>query len=450
MNLQGNTAVEVEELSWLASLPTGWTTKALSRVFEMIGSGHTPPSDNPAYYDGNCLWVTTGELREVGISETSKKITSDALNAFPALRIYPVGTLLIAMYGATIGRLGWLEAPAAVNQACCALARPASADARYVFYCFIAGQEALLLLSSGGGQPNVSQEKLRAFRIPQPPLPEQAYIASFLDREIGKIDALVAEQERLIALLKEKRQTVISQAVTKGMNPNVKMKDSDAEWLGEVPAHWSVRKLKSISRLETGHTPSRQHPEYWVEEECVIPWFTLADVGYLRDDRNIEIECTEQKISALGMENSAARLLPPDSVILSRTASVGFSGITTIALAVSQDFAVWICGGKLLSRYLLLCLRAMRTEFRRLMMGSTHQTIYMPDIEAFRIPLPGLDEQTDIVMAVAASVGAIDSLVEDSESAMALLRERRAALISAAVTGKIDVRNQAATAQAAA
>ena len=294
--------------------------------------------------------------------------------------------------------------------------------------------------SVSAAQPGLSVEAIARLQAPVPPLPEQHAIAAFLDRETAHIDAMVAEQERLIELLREKRQAVISHAVTKGLDPSVPMKDSGVEWLGMVPGHWEVRRILDLARLESGHTPSRQHDEYWVDAECSIPWFTLADVSFLRDLRNTTISTTSQKISPLGMANSAARLLPAGTVILSRTASVGFSGITTVDLAVSQDFAAWICGGELRPRFLLLSLRGMTQEFSRLMFGATHQTIYMPDIRAFRIALPSLAEQDGIVAATDGETARIDALVAEAEHAITLLQERRSALISAAVTGQIDVR----------
>jgi len=294
--------------------------------------------------------------------------------------------------------------------------------------------------STNTALPSMTKGALSSHRVAHPPLPEQTQIAAFLDRETAKIDGLVAEQRRLMALLKEKRQAVISHAVTQGLNPHAPMKPSGIEWLGDVPAHWEVRKLCNLARLESGHTPSRQRADYWIEEDCVIPWFTLADVGFLRDDRNIFIESTTQRISQVGIENSSARLLPPETVLLSRTASVGFSGITKISLAVSQDFAAWICSARIHPRYLLSSLRAMKPEFHRLMMGSTHQTIYMPDIEAFRVPVPPIIEQLAIVDFIEGETFKLDTLTLEAQRAIDLLQERRTALISAAVTGQIDVR----------
>ena len=167
-------------------------------------------------------------------------------------------------------------------------------------------------------------------------------------------------------------------------------KDSGVPWLGDVPMHWQVRRLKHLARLESGHTPSRAVAEYW--ENCTIPWVSLADVGRLRSGTVDTIEDTVEKISELGLANSSARLLPSGTVILSRTASVGYSAILGKPMATTQDFANWICGPGLRARYLLHALRAMTPEFRRLTMGSTHQTIYMPDIAQFVVAHPPLDE----------------------------------------------------------
>lgn len=333
-----------------------------------------------------------------------------------------------------------------------AVMRPRNISAAFLAHVFRAEFliSEIISRSVGVSYPAINASEIRKLKIPVPPVAEQSIIADFLARETAKIDALVAEQEQLVGLLQEKRHAVISEAVTKGLNQNVETKDSGVVWLGEVPEHWGIRKLRQLARLESGHTPSRQRPDYWIEDECVIPWFTLADVGYLRVERNTRIASTSQKISQVGLENSAARLLPSNTVILSRTASVGFSGIINFPLAVSQDFAAWICKPELDPTYLLFCLRAMKPEFKRLMMGSTHQTIYMPDIEAFRVPFPPLAEQVAIAEFVQTTTDEIDTLSTEAERGIELLRERRSALISAAVTGKIDVRGLAPAIQEAA
>jgi restriction endonuclease S subunit len=169
------------------------------------------------------------------------------------LFLYPPGTLLIAMYGATIGRLGILGILACTNQACCAFSHPVALDIKYAFYWLLMRRREIVLMSSGGGQPNVNQEKLRSLKIPAPGLDEQRTIATFLDRETAKIDALIAKKERLIELLQEKRAALISHAVTKGLDPSAPMKDSGVEWLGEIPEHWEVKQLKRLASLRAGY-----------------------------------------------------------------------------------------------------------------------------------------------------------------------------------------------------
>ncbi|MDQ8192448.1 restriction endonuclease subunit S [Roseibacillus persicicus] len=273
----------------------------------------------------------------------------------------------------------------------------------------------------------------------KPSLPEQIQIARFLDHETGKIDLLIEKQQELIALLKEKRQAVISHAVTKGLNPQAPLKDSGIEWLGQVPEHWNSGKTKFFADLRTGHTPSRSKPEYW--KDCYIPWFSLADVWQIRDSRNVYLDTTKEKISQRGLQNSAAELLPAGTVILSRTASVGFSGIMPKPMATTQDFVNWIPRPNLTSEYLLFVFRAMERVFESLKVGSTHKTIYMPDVLSFTTPIPPINEQNSIVSFVKKSLAKLDKTFELAESQITLLQERRTALISAAVTGKIDVRD---------
>lgn len=206
--------------------------------------------------------------------------------------------------------------------------------------------------------------------------------------------------------------------------------------MGEIPQHWDVTRTKFVARLRSGHTPSRQHPEYW--QNCTIPWFGLADVWQIRDGRREYVCETSEKISELGLANSAARLLPRGTVILSRTASVGFSAIMDTDMATTQDFVNWVCGPRVRPEYLLYVFRSMGHEFHRLTMGSTHQTIYMPDVGRFTTPIPPLDEQDRIVAFIRGETAKIDALVAKKERLIELLHEKRTALITRAVTKGLD------------
>ena len=291
--------------------------------------------------------------------------------------------------------------------------------------------------SVSAAQPGLAVDRVKNLSAPFPPHSEQSAISRFLDHETARIDALIEEQQRLIELLKEKRQAVISHSVTKGLDPDVPMKDSGVEWLGEVPAHWEVLRVKNAAKLESGHTPNKEHPEYW--DGGSIPWVSLNDSKALNADDYISD--TRFTITQLGIENSSARMLPPKAVVFTRDATIGLTAITTREMTVSQHLIAWICDEKkVLPEFLLLAFYAMSNELERFTFGATIKTIGMPDVRRLTMTLPPLEEQKRIVGRVQAHRAQIGSLIEEAEKAMKLLTERRSALISAAVTGKIDVR----------
>ena len=294
--------------------------------------------------------------------------------------------------------------------------------------------------SVSAAQPGLSVEVLSSLSTILPPLIEQCAIGVFLREQLGRVDRLVEEQQRLIELLKEKRHAVVSHAVTKGLNPDAPMKPSGIEWLGDVPAHWTISKMKWVAKLESGHTPDRKRPEYWDGD---IPWISLNDTAYLRD--HDLISDTAFSITALGIENSSAHLLPAGTVVFSRDATIGRCAITTRPMAVSQHFIGWVCGEAIRPAFLLMRLRSMVQELERLSTGATIRTIGMPEVRTLITPVPPVHEQDVVVAAVHRELESLDALASDAHAAVNLLDERRMALISAAVTGQIDVREHSHT-----
>ncbi|MCO5967501.1 restriction endonuclease subunit S [Actinoallomurus soli] len=199
------------------------------------------------------------------------------------------------------------------------------------------------------------------------------------------------------------------------------MKPVSLGWTSEIPAHWDVVPLKFVAKMGTGHTPDRNKEEYW--EHCTIPWVTIPDLTS-RFDSLSPLMDTEQRISELGMANSAAVLHPRDTVMLSRTASIGHSVRIGRPMATTQAFVTWSPGARLDSGYLLLVLHAMKQEWEKLAYGSTHLTIYMPDLESIRIPLPPLEEQRRIAAFVNMQAGKISKLIARKRRLVALMNER--------------------------
>jgi type I restriction enzyme, S subunit len=439
MRLPRYAAYKETAIGWAREFPKHWTVASLKWLCERY-SGGTPDKTRPEYWEGGAIpWLNSGAVNDGRIYEASAYITHDAFQNSSAKWI-PAGALVMALagQGKTKGTVAQLMFEATCNQSMAAVVPKHRIDARYLYWWLASNYQNIRNMAGGDLRDGLNLDLLGSIPCPLPPLEEQSAVAAFLDSETNKIDALIAEQEKLIALLAEKRQTIISHAVTRGLNSDAPMKDSGVAWLGEVPAHWKVGKIQSFARRESGHTPSRQRPEFW--ENCTIPWFSLADVWQIRDGDVEYVHETKEMVSELGIENSSARLLPAGTVMLSRTASVGYSAIMGCDMATTQDFINWVCRPQLMPEFLLHVLRGMRSEFDRLMMGSTHQTIYMPDVAKLMMTLPPLIEQEAIVAFVRSETAKLNALRDDAERAVLLLKERRSALIAAAVTGQIDVR----------
>jgi restriction endonuclease, S subunit len=201
-------------VEWIGQVPEHWEVKKITHIFPNIGSGTTPNSSDPSFYEGNINWLQTGDLTDGYIYKTSKTITHKALQAYSTLKIYPKNSLVIAMYGATIGKVGLLQSETTTNQACCVLSAALNIEMKYIFYLFQGIKESLVAMSYGGGQPNISQEKIKSLKLPFPNASEQEQIADYLDKQTAKIDQAIALKTAHIEKLKEYKSVLINDVVT--------------------------------------------------------------------------------------------------------------------------------------------------------------------------------------------------------------------------------------------
>ncbi|MFB7078775.1 restriction endonuclease subunit S [Streptomyces sp. NPDC056308] len=305
------------------------------------------------------------------------------------------------------------------------------------------GSGVFASIASGANIYHLSAERVRSLPISLPSLEEQKYIADFLDVETKQTDEMVSMQNERKTFLLERRTTAVHAAVT-GMH-HKERRPTDLKWASSLPASWQEVRLGLVAQMGSGHTPSRSRSDWWTD--CTIPWITTGEVKQVRNDRREDITETRECISELGLANSSAEIHPAGTVVLCRTASAGYSAVMGHDMATSQDFATWTCGPRLDPYYLLWCLRAMRPDLLgRLAMGSTHKTIYVPDLQMLRIPLPSLTEQKEIVDRIRSSNHQVDQLVDALDQQTGLLSERRQVLITAAVTGQFDVTTARSTA----
>lgn len=441
-------------VEWLGRVPEHWDVVPLSRLAATIQTGPFGSQLHEAdYVPGGIPLINPAHIVDGRLAPDEESRIDEATAVRLDRHRLQVGDILMGRRG-EIGRCA-LVGPQEQGWVCgtgCLVIRLAERPPEFLARVFGSrGFKDLLELNAvGTTMLNLNASIVGRALVPAIPRAEEQALARFLDFQAARLDVLIGKKQCLIGRLKEKRAALILQSTTRGLPPDAsraaglqprpKLRPSGIGWVGDVPAHWNAGCLRRYAQMRTGHTPSRTEPQYW--DDCDIPWFTLADVWQLRDGRQIYLGETAERISRVGLANSAAELLPAGTVVFSRTASVGFSGIMPIPMATSQDFWNWVPGPELTSEYLLYLFRSMRQEFERLTMGSTHQTIYQPDAARLAVCVPPLQEQRAIVEYLNRETARIDMLTAKVEAAIERLQEYRAALITAAVTGQIDVRGQ--------
>ncbi len=291
----------------------------------------------------------------------------------------------------------------------------------------------LFNLATTGLIPGVSINQLKDFEIILPSIKEQQQIANFLDKATAKIDTLIEKQTKQIELLKEKRQAVISHAVTKCINPNVPMKDSGVEWLGEIPEHWEVKKLKYISTVNDESLSENYSEDFEIN---------YIDIGSVTTGSINKYE----KMMYSTAPSRAKRIVKNGDILVS-TVRTYLKAIAPISLKednfiVSTGFAVIRSKNKIISDFMKYGL--LSNYFIDLVeassVGISYPAINASDLITFKIAIPPLQEQQQIANYLDNKTSKIDTLIEKSNKSIELLKEKRTALISAAVTGKIDVR----------
>ena len=411
-NYQGYQKYQDSGVKWLGDIPEHWDIWKVTHGFKNVGSGTTPKSDNSTFYDGDIPWITTSELRETLIEDTSQKVTQEALKNHSALKVYPKGSIAIAMYGATIGRLGILGIDATVNQACYVFSESEIFHLPFFYYWLWMHRPNLIALSAGGGQPNLSQDDLKQLKLPTPPLNEQQKIAQFLDYKTKQIDELIKKKETLIEKLDEKRTAIISHAVTKGLDSSVPIKDSGVEWLGDIPKHWEVKKLQYIGRLKSGENIISQQ----IDKEGLYPVFGGNGLrgyfdSYTHDGHYILIGRQGALCGNINYANGKF-----------------WASEHAVVITPSINFDVYWLGE---------LLKAM--NLNQYSTSAAQPGLSVEQISRVKTPFPPIYEQKQISKHLDQKTKQIDQQKAKIKEAIELLKEYRTSLITNTVTGKIDV-----------
>ena len=427
-------------VEWIGDIPTSWTKDKLFRLTDFISSGGTPTSTNPDYYeDGNITWIQTGDLNDGYISKTSKKITQHGLDNSSA-KIFNQGTLLIAMYGATIGKLGIMAVDAATNQACCAMKYNEKTDTKFMFYIFLAMKTHLINQSYGGGQPNISQDVVKQQYLCFPKYNEQQAIANFLDKSTSQIENAIKTKQAQLKTLETLKNSIIHKAITKGLDESVSMKDSWVEWIGEIPEHWTAQMLKRTTSIKgrigwQGLTSD----EYRTEGKHLlvtgtdfkgryINWSTCHFVDEERYDEDEKIQLIDKDV-LVTKDGTIGKISMAKDMPYPTTLNSGIFVTRPIKNDYIQEYMYWILASDMLMEFI---------EYSKV--GSTIAHLYQKTFERFVYPLAPLKEQQPIVDFLDKEVEKIDTLKSNVQNQINKLKEYKKSLIYEYVTGKKQVK----------
>ena len=431
-------------VEWLGEVPEGWEVDRLKRSITSCRNGIWGAEAQSDEDDIPCVRVADFDRQRlrVELSEpTIRNVTAKEREG----RVLKKGNLLLEKSGGGENQpVGCVVLFDDERDAVCSnfVAKVQIADQmipsfwRYVHHATYAVRLNTRSIKQTSGIQNLDDQQYFDERAAFPPYTEQESIAAFLDRETAKIDALVAEQENLIALLKEKRQAVISHAVTKGLDPTAPMKDSGVEWLGEVPAHWEIMKLKHLTKKIT-------------DGEHISPSITVEGVPLLsaKDVRDWSIDYDVDKF--VSFEDACTfwkRCRPElnDVLVVSRGATVGRVAVVAGQVEFCLMGSVILCKsiGEYNPAFLYFALNAKHSQTALWFSSasSAQQAIYIRDVAELPMAIPPHKERLQIVAHLKKETAKLNDLTTEAQRAIDLLKERRSALISATVTGKIDIR----------
>jgi len=445
----------------LPSLPKGWIWTKLGEIFETT-SGGTPSRKKLHYFGGSIPWLKSGELNNDIILTTEETITEEGLNNSSA-KIIPKGTLLIALYGATAGKLGILGIDAAINQAICAIFNEYHLNLKYFYWYLSSYRNKLLNIRIGGAQPNLTQNMVKNVRIPLPPLSEQHRIVAKIEELFTRLDAGIEALKKVKAQLKRYRQAVLKYAFEGKLTEEWREKHKDelepaslllekikeerkkklgkkykelppvdTEGLPELPEGWVWDRLGNICDTTSGGTPSRKIKKYF---EGNIPWLKS---GELNDG---SIYSSEEFITEEAIKNSSAKIIPKETLLIALYgATAGKLGILKFDAAINQAICA-VFPYQLMRDFLFFYLIHYRNKLLRKRVGGAQPNLTQGIVNDIPIPIFSRREQNQIVSEIERRFSIIDKMEKTVEQGLKQAERLRQSILKRAFEGKLVPQN---------
>lgn len=419
---------QVDDIPWIERIPAHWDVQRGKAVYKKL---NRPTRSNDevvtCFRDG--VVTLRKNRRTTGFTESIKEIGYQGIRK---------GDLVIHVMDAFAGAIGVSDSDGKgtpVYSVC-----EAKVDLNNYYYAYVIREMAktgFIQSLYRGIRERSSDFRFEVFAnqyLPIPPRSEQDQIVKYLDHQMAKINKFIKAKKKLIAVLKEQKQAIINEAVTKGLDPNVKMKPSGIEWLGDVPEHWKIVQLKRLAKkIKTGGTPSGADEQFFADEG--FNWYTPGDFT----DAVILSNATRQ-LSALGLKE--VNIFPPKTVMMIGIGgTMGKVSLANAESSCNQQINAISCGKEIQPEFLVQYLRAAKPHIFATAKYTTLPILNQEETKKILVPLVPIDEQEKIISFINQKTVVFDNSIKKLENELQLINEYKNSLISDVVTGKVDVRN---------
>lgn len=428
-------------IDWVSEIPKDWLEIKVKYIANIVGRigfrGYTTSDLVPA--GEGAISLSPGNIRNQNLTiEKNTYLSWEKYHESPEIQIFE-NDIVVVKTGSTIGKIAIIpkvEEKMTLNPQLVVL-KNIKVENKFLYYVMVSKyfQNYFKLFTAGGSTPAISQEKINNFSLVIPESKEvQLHIATYLDKKTTKIDNLISKKERLIELLEEEKTAVINRAVTKGLNPNVLMKESGVEWLGEIPEHWGFSRLKFYSKNKTGTTPNKIKKDYW--ENGSIPWMSSGEVNQKK------ISKISKRITKKAFEETSLELFPPGSIMIAMNGqgkTKGTVGILETETTFNQSLTAFHFNDLIKSSFIFYYLDSKYQQLRGLV-GEDRDGLSSAILKNVYFPIPPIQEQNAIVNSLEKTLSKKENLRLKQRKQIEYLKEYKTALISQVVTGKVDVR----------
>lgn len=422
------------------NISDNWRKRRLKFLINSIQTGSTPSTSNEEYFGGDINWYTPGDFNEkTYLEDSQRKISKLALKQNEA-KLFPKNTVVIVGIGATLGKVAITPKSSSFNQQITGLYTNEELLPEFLYYWLLINKEVIINIANYTTLPIINNQFLKEFICPVPPIETQKKIIGFLNKKSEEIFQLIRDNQKIMDLLEEKRKSTITEAITKGINSSVKIRDSGVEWIGEIPEHWKITKIKYTTYVKGRIGWQGLTTDEFIDEgpylvtgtdfkEGLVNWDTCYHVSEERYNEAPPIQLKEDDL-LITKDGTIGKLAIVKNMPYKSILNSGVFVTRPLNNQYINKYMYWLLSSAVFDKYI----KYMET-------GSTIKHLYQETFINFSFALPSIEEQISIINYLDEKIANIDSIRKNIKLQIDKLKEYRQSLIYEVVTGKIDVHN---------